>query len=108
MLIKLFAFLLVNQKVHEESLPFVQILIWLLALHRKIIWTQLLVLHGKFIWMIGTVFFAHDFAELSVCYSVEAVQAIASKFKPLLQKFPIPQVTTKTVVKVNGCIDKIA
>ena len=47
-------------------------------------------------------FFAHVCAELSVCYSVEAVQAIASKFKPLLQKFPIPQ------VKVNGCIDKKA
>ena len=39
---------------------------------------------------------------------MEALQALTLKFKYLLENFPLPQVTTKTVVEVNGCIDKVA
>ena len=53
-------------------------------------------------------FFAHLYAELSVCDSLEALQALTLKFKYLLENFLLPQVTTKTVVEVNGCIDKVA
>ena len=41
-------------------------------------------------------FFAHLYAELSVCDSLEALQALTLKFKYLLENFLLPQVTTKT------------
>ncbi|GFS03122.1 vertnin [Elysia marginata] len=53
-------------------------------------------------------FFSHVYSELSVCNSVEAVQKVVNKLYPLFKNFQLPSVTPKSLLGVNGCIDRVA